>query len=337
MAGYSISGKQVVCIPCEFIDHCMKGANPTFIAVYIYGFRQCFSQNPKNRVSDVAEALGILESDVVRAWEYWNKAGVCTLTYNSESDPTDFSVTFSDLSNLTFEEETEDAKEKPDYKLSDVVSSKEKDKALSEMYTHAEMLLSKTLSQNDILTLYGLYDWLSLPVEVILMIIEHCVAIGKKSMRYIEAVAMSWDEAGITTTEKATEHLLAFEKSGKAKRRFKKLLGLSGRDFTQTEYALLLKWSESLGFSDDMILLAYEKTIMQTGKVAFNYMNAILSDWHDKNIKTPEEASGELKAEKKILPAKSPKTKFTNYSQSGNYSDEDLDAVLSNSSVTLKE
>ncbi len=337
MARFSILGKQVVSIPCEFIDHFMKGANPTFIAVYIYGYRQCFSQNPKCKVSEVAEALGILETDVVRAWQYWSSVGVCSLTYNSESDPTDFSVQFADLSGLTFEEEeTSLPKEKPSYSLSEVVSSKEKDRALSEMYTHAEILLSKPLSQNDILTLYSLYDWLGLPVEVILMIVEHCVSIGKKSMRYIETVALSWNDLGITTPEKATEHLSAFEKAGKAKRRFKKLLGLSGRDFTQNEYDLLLKWSESLGFSDEMILLAYEKTIMQTGKVAFNYMNAILNDWFEKKIKTPEAANGESKkvAEPKL---KAGKTNFSNYSQSGNYSDEDLEALLAKSSVSLKE
>ena len=98
MAGFSLQGAQVICLPCEFVDYCMKDANPTYIAVYIYGFRQCFSQNPKGSVKDVAKALGILESDVVRAWQYWEGKGVVTLSYNSESDITDFSVTFSDLS-----------------------------------------------------------------------------------------------------------------------------------------------------------------------------------------------------------------------------------------------
>ncbi|MDO5477685.1 MAG: DnaD domain protein [Clostridia bacterium] len=339
MAGYSLAGAQVVCLPCEFVDYCMKDANPTYIAVYIYGFRQCFSNNPKGKVADVAKALGILESDVVRAWQYWEEKGVVSLSYNSESDMTDFSVTFSDLSSFAGKEDNSDTEEKkavkPSYKLSDVTSAKDKNKFLSEMYTHAEMLMAKPLTQNDILTLYSLYDWLSLPVEVILMIIEHAVSLGKKSMRYIETVALSWSENGITTADAATEYLASYEKAGKMKRRFKKLLGISGRDLTETEAGLLASWSETLGFSDEMIRLAYEKTVMQTGKASFNYMNAILKDWAEKGIKTPGDTEKETK-QKKELNTRMPKTKFSGYTQEGSYSDDELEALIKKSSVKVK-
>ncbi len=339
MAGYSIAGTQVVCLPCEFVDYCMKDANPTYIAVYIYGFRQCFSKNPKGKVADVAAALGILESDVVRAWQYWERRGVVSLSYNSESDMTDFSVTFSDLSSFSEAQKEENGEEKsaekPPYKLSDVTKARNKDMALSEMYTHAEMIMAKPLTQNDILTLYSLYDWLGMPVEVILMIIEHAVSLGKKSMRYIETIALSWSENGITTADAATEYLSSFEKAGKMKRRFKKLLGISGRDLTETEAGLLASWSEGLGFSDEMIRLAYEKTVMKTGKVSFNYMNAILKDWAEKGIKTPEATEKEEKP-KKELNQRTPKTKFASYSQSGDYSDDELEALIKKSSVKVE-
>lgn len=341
MAGFSLQGAQVICLPCEFVDYCMKDANPTYIAVYIYGFRQCFSQNPKGSVKDVAKALGILESDVVRAWQYWEEKGVVTLSYNSESDITDFSVTFSDLSSYgeaTSEKSSEEEAKplKPAYKLSEVTASRKENKALSEMYTLAEVLLAKPLTQNDILTLYSLYDWLGLPVEVILMIIEHAVFLGKKSMRYIETIAISWSENGISTPDAATEYLSSFEKAGKMKRRFKKLLGISGRDLTETEAGLLASWSETLGFSDEMIRLAYEKTVMQTGKASFNYMNAILKDWAKKGIKTPADTEKEAE-DKKEIPTRLPKTKFSGYTQEGNYSDDELEALIKRSSVTIKE
>ncbi len=339
MAGYQLQGTQVICLPCEFVDYCMKDANPTFIAVYIYGFRQCFSKNPKGSVKDVAKALGILESDVVKAWQYWEQKGVVALSYNSESDMTDFSVTFSDLSSFASgkaETTEEDENPKPVYKLSDVTASRKSNKALSEMYTLAESILGKPLTQNDILILYSLYDWLALPVEVILMIIEHAVSLGKKSMRYIETIALSWSELGITTSDAATEYLSSFEKAGKMKRRFKKLLGISGRDLTETEAGLLATWSETLGFSDEMIRLAYEKTVMQTGKASFNYMNAILKDWAEKGIKAPSDTEKEEKP-KKELNSTPRKTRFSGYTQEGGYSDDELDALIANSSVTVKE
>lgn len=338
MAGYKLAGKQVVCIPCEFVDFFIKDVNPTYVTVYLYGFRQCFSANPKGTVSDVASALGILESDVIRAWRYWESRGIVTLTYNSESNPSDFSVEFADLSGMcpaSCEEEEKDVR--PSYKLSDIATRQKDDNLLKEMYKHAEVLLDKTLTQNDIITLYGFYDWLKLPVEVILMIIEHCVSLGKKSTRYMEAVALSWSDMGICTAEKASEHLKALEKSGKAKRRFKKLLGIGGRDFTDAEYSRLLEWSENMGFSDEMIKLAYEKTVLNTGKISFQYMHAILSDWHAKGITTDEQTRLEVAAPPKKQVAAVPRNRFNSYTQSGNYTDEEIERLVSNSSITVKE
>lgn len=340
MAGFSIGRNQVICIPCEFVDYCMKEANPTFIAVYIYGYRQCFSEHPKSTVAEVAAALSLLESDVVKAWKYWESRGVVTLTYNSESDPADFSVQFADLSGLAPEKAAEDIPDKketrPAYKMSEIAARQSEDRALKEMYEHAHILLDRPLSQNDTMTLYGFYDWLGLPVEVILMIIEHCVSLGKKSMRYMESVALNWYDMGICTPEKASAHLAAIEKTSKTRRRFKKLLNIS-RDLSDSEYRCLAEWSENMGFSDDMIKLAYEKTVMNTGKASFQYMNAIIKNWYESGIKTPDEVSREAKSEKKSVKVLPPKTRFSSYSEKGSYSDEDIERIMKNNKVTVKK
>ncbi len=341
MSGFSIGGNQVFNIPCEFVDYFMKDANPTFILVYIYGYRQCYSDKPKSTVAEVAAALSVLESDVVKAWHYWEGLGVVRLTYNSESDPLDFSVEFNnDLASLvaaTPAAESEKKEERPAYKISEIAERKSSDRRLSEMYEHAHMLLDRPLSPNDTTTLYGFYDWLGLPVEVILMILEHCVSLGKKSMRYIEAVALSWYDMGICTAEKASSHLAALDKAGRAKRRFKKLLNISGRDLSDAEYHHLVEWSENMGFSDDMIKLAYEKTVMNTGKASFNYMHAILKNWHELGIKTPEAATKEAKPAPKVINNSTARqTRFSSYSEHGTYSDEDIDRIMEKSAITLK-
>ncbi|MDP4133905.1 MAG: DnaD domain protein [Bacillota bacterium] len=325
MAVYKLPGNQVVCIPWEFVDYYMKDADPTFVKVYIYGRRQCYSDNPKCNVSDVALALGILESDVLRAWKYWEGKGVVSLICNSTDNPTDFGIEFADLSCTSDSKQGPKENAKPTYKISDITNKETEDHSLKEMYTHAEMLLGRTLSQNDIITLYGFYDWLELPVEVILMIIEHCVSMDKKNMRYMETVALSWYDMGICTAEKASSHLSAIEKKSKAKRHFKKLLNITGRDLSDSECAYIAEWSENMGFSDEMIKLAYEKTVLSTGKVTFQYMHAILKDWHNNGIDTPDKVKTEpKKAVKKAT--HSPKTKFNSYTQSGDY---DLDEIES--------
>ena len=44
-----------------------------------------------------------------------------------------------------------------------------------------------------------------------------------------------------------------------------------------------------LGFETDAILMAYDRTVTQTGGLKWPYMNKIIHNWHDKGLHTPEE------------------------------------------------
>lgn len=328
MAFYSMAGNQVICVPCEFVDYCMKDANPTFIAVYLYGFRQCFAAKPKNAVSDAAAALGLLESDVVKAWKYWEERGVVTLHYAEGGGTADFSVEFCDLSTLFQTKAPKTAAKRKTPPAND--APPKEDRMLADMRAHAEVLFNRPLSLSDMNILYDLYSDLGLAPEAILMIIEHCVSLEKRSMRYVRSVAQSWADAGIHTMEQVSAHLASLEATDQVKRRFKKLLKFYSRDFSDTEVQYLKRWSETL--SDEFIKDAYEKTIMQTGKVSFKYMDAILTDWHEHGrIKAEAEAKAP-----KVAP-KNRASKFTGYTQTGEYTDEDFARIIANGKLTFKE
>ena len=47
------------------------------------------------------------------------------------------------------------------------------------------------------------YDTLKLPADLIEYLVGYCVQKGHKSMRYIEKIAASWAEAGITSVKQA--------------------------------------------------------------------------------------------------------------------------------------
>lgn len=327
MTSYKIaSAKEAAVFPiaCAFVDKYMPAANATFVKVYLYGLRQCYQSTPRCDISAVSAALDILESDVIRAWKYWESVGIVSLIPSSETDSSNFGIEFVDLTMSVMPSEDK----RPDYSFKEIAKQQELNKELKEMYHHAQTLLGKTLSQNDILALYSFYDWLSLPVEVILMIVEYCASLGKRSMRYIEAVASSWSDLGINTAEKANSHLLALEKNGRAKRKYKKMLGFNDRDLSDAEYSHLVEWSENLGFSDDLIKLAYEKTVLKTGKVSFSYMNAILQDWYKNSIKTVEQVATEDKRRHPAAKTNLPRTKFSAYSEKGNYDIDEIERLL---------
>ena len=66
------------------------------------------------------------------------------------------------------------------------------------------------------------------------------------------------------------------------------MLQLDQRRLTATEEQYLTSWIQ-MGFSDEVIGMAYERTCLNTGGLKWNYMNSILKSWHEKNLHTPKE------------------------------------------------
>ena len=68
----------IVPIELNFINKYLPQANPTHVMVYVYALGLCYSNKQSDNAS-IAEALDILESDVIKAWKYWVKKGLVSL------------------------------------------------------------------------------------------------------------------------------------------------------------------------------------------------------------------------------------------------------------------
>lgn len=320
MAKYQLSSKTTVNFPLSsvFVDYYMPKANPTFVKVYLYGMRMCYAEHAAQMEPNViANALDMLQSDVIQAWKYWASVGAVTL--HREENGESFSVEFLEL--------TPPAKknpapahpaEKPMYSMNDISSAAGRSKKLANMFALSEQLLGKPLSQTDARTLYSLYDWLGLPHEVILILIEHCASIGKTSMRYIEKVAMAWADQGINTVKRAEKYLKENSDRLKLFRKYKRMLKISDRDLSDTEQTYILNWAGSMNMSEELILAAYEKTVLYTGKMSFPYMNRILTAWQKEGIKSV----ADIPVKDSTKPPKertASSNSFNNYTQTGSY------------------
>lgn len=291
-----------------FIDRFMPSANATFVKVYLYGLRQCFGTSKELDNKKIAEALNILESDVVLAWQYWESVGVVNINRPDSSKPYEFDVEFINLA-VAFQapkepKETTVTKKvlfdtRPNYSPEEISIYIEQDESIHFMYQTAQQKLGKMLSSADINILYSFYDWLRLPVEVIVMLLEYCASMNKTNMRYIEKVALNWADQGINTMEKAELHLSQLERKNSTFFEIKKCLGITDRDLSETEENYILQWTEKMGFNKDIIKLAYEQTVLNTGKISFPYMNSILESWHEKAIKTVQAVETDILQHKK--------------------------------------
>ena len=65
-----------------------------------------------------------------------------------------------------------------------------------------------------------------------------------------------------------------------------RLLGITGRVLSPTESKYIGEWLE-MGFDDELIEMALDRTITNTGGLKWGYMNGILKSWHEKGLHTP--------------------------------------------------
>ena len=156
--------------------------------------------------------------------------------------------------------------------------------------------LGKVLSSDDLIKLFGIYDALGLTPEVILQLVTHCISENRRkygpsrvpTLRYIEKAAYTWQREGVFTLERAEEYLKELEAKRSEVSEIKKVLQIRDRQLSATEEKFVSSWL-ALGFGWDAVEMAYDRTIIKTGKLAWGYMDSILKSWHSKGLHKKEE------------------------------------------------
>ena len=155
--------------------------------------------------------------------------------------------------------------------------------------------LGKILSPDELQRLFGIYDGLRLPAEVILLLVTHCISESRHSgggrmpsLRNIEKAAYTWEREGIFSLDRAEEYLKALDLRRSVRGEIKRVLQIYDRDFIASEKRCVDAWIAN-GFGADAVEIAYDRTIIKTGKLVWNYIDKIMNSWHSKNLHTPKE------------------------------------------------
>ena len=164
-----------------------------------------------------------------------------------------------------------------------------------ELFNEAQMKLGKTIGYEGQSILIMLHDTYDLPVEVILMLLEYAKSKGKTGYKYIASIGREWSEKEIDSLESAEEYIRDQDSTDELWQEFKNQTGAKNRNPTSKQKKFLTSWSRELGFSTEMIILAYEICIDNTGKLSMEYMNKVLQSWYSKKIQTPEQAEKDRK------------------------------------------
>lgn len=299
----------------RFIDEYMQAANDAQLKIYLYLIRM-MSARLDTSIGDIADKFNYTEKDVVRALKYWERNRLLILDYDGHKNITGIHLMDSNTSapvpassvmatypsvTAPFTSVSSPARtvaypsvnaaapaqpqtqpfsvEKPHY-TADQLRDFKADEDTARLLFVAEQYLKKPLSANDMRTILFIMDKLGFSEDLTDYLIQYCVDRGKRDLRYIEKVAISWAEQGITTQKQAASL------SGKYDKDVYEIMRALGKNNipTETEVSYIDRWRKLYGFENDVILTACERTVLATDSHRFEYADSILTSWHKAGV-----------------------------------------------------
>jgi len=216
---------------------------------------------------------------------------------------------------------------KPVY-TSDQMKSFRSKEGTQQLLFAAQLYIGRPLTASDMKTVLYFSDVLHFSDELIDYLIQYCVDRDKKDFRYIEKVAISWAEQGISTVKQAKKV------SGKYDKDVYSIMNALGRSTspTQKEVEFIQRWLKEYSFTTDIITEACDRTVLATDKHRFEYAEGILSNWfrsgvhHKSDIKKLDEQFTKKKPEAPT-PFAGTSNKFNQFQQN-DYDFESLEQKL---------
>ena len=283
-----------------FIDEYMKDANDAQLKVYLYLLRMMNAKQATS-VSDIADKFNHTEKDIIRALKYWEKQQLMELDFDQDktlvgihmhtpeealshsASPAGKFVPSS--GEITLVPQVSTAAQaplfmKPVYSAEQLLEFKNRENTAQLLFI-TETYIGKPLTPSEIKTILFFTDELRFSDDLIDYLLQYCVGKGKKDFKYIEKVAISWAEQGISTPEEAQKQGGQYSKDVYD---IVKALGSSNMP-TEAEIGFINRWTVDFCFSKDIILEACRRTVLAVNSNRFKYADALLKNWHEQNVK----------------------------------------------------
>jgi len=279
----------------QTIDKLIRAGDGDAALLYLY----ILKTQGKNTSTDAAKALDKSKGWVASAMAMLSRLGLVQL-----DDKADANANSMDVASAAA---TVNPPEEPrNYTEDEVRDEIIKGTDFSVVVDETQRRLGKILSPDEMLRLFGIYDNLRLPAEVILQLITHCINESRvtgdgraPSIRYIEKAAYTWEREGIFSLEKAEEYLKALEERKSVRGEIKWILQIKDREFSATQKRYVDGWI-AMGFKPDAIAIAYDITMVKRNELNWAYMDGIIKNWHKEGLHTAQQVAEKDNRQKKL-------------------------------------
>lgn len=177
------------------------------------------------------------------------------------------------------------------YKTEDLTRRCRDDEVFRSILNEARKVMGKNLSSVDMKALFGVYDYLGLPSDVLMLLINYCGRLFEEkyhgqrrpTVKAIQKEADLWARQEVMTLEQAEDFMRRQDERRSRVNAVRESLGIRGRELSPTERGYINGWLD-MGFDDESLAEAYDRTVTNTGALRWNYMNKILLSWHEKGL-----------------------------------------------------
>lgn len=157
--------------------------------------------------------------------------------------------------------------------------------------------------------------------EVMIALFRYCFNRSALHRNYIQTVAEAWFKNNIKTFNDLDKYYEKQEKLNSLQKTISKKLGIT-RNLSQYEESYIEKWNIDYGYNIDVIEIALKKTTSKSNP-NFDYLDKLLTDWHDRNLKTTDDVQNflvQMKEKNKNIKTLEKNNGYSNYDQR-NYND----------------
>ncbi len=279
---------------------------------------------PEFEPSDRASALNLTEKTFLDALAFWQREGIFTVSEGAKKEAESkkivstvassgegkggLSVAKRDVSKndeaLVQNDGTESKsgvkkvlhtrRELPHYGSADAAEYLERHEEMRNLVDCCQNISGDMFSAAETEILIGMHDYLALSPEYIMLLFAHAKKLGKKSVRYVETLAIRFFDEGVTGYTELEERLRSIEKTATAEQFVRDLFGLRSRALIPKEKAMVEKWVHTMHYDKNIVQKAYEITINNTGKPSISYANAIMENWYKAGLGTLEDIENSI-------------------------------------------
>lgn len=302
-----------------FLNDYMPQADGNFVKVYLAGYqmaKQAVGEGVDIDQGQIARRLGILESDVLKAWDYWESQGIVIKILDKETDT--YGIRFLNLKQLYTKNIYAPRKEETRQDGGFLQSLENPE--IANLFSQAAYYMRRDIPYQKKMDIAGWIDLYNMPPALIIEAFRYGTEHkGKRSIAYVEGIVRNWAEDNVRTPQALEENFRMRDQSYYNYSHLMKLMGIGHKGYVEEDLKRLEGWIHSWGFSMEMLEEAAKRTAASKNP-NWTYMERILTSWKSKDIMKPED----LHKDKKPPRARATRPNIEN-SRTDKYSSQALD------------